>query len=633
MPDPCWVVDSKLQLVLFNERAVQYYSRFDGISLFSGVQMVKMLPDTMRTDWEKWYQRALKGETFVVQKAYDFQGTVLRFHISFQSIEADGKQHILVLAKDLSRTKEVEENQMERDRLLDIVFNAASVGISLTNSEGNFVRLNQAFVEILGWEMDELQGQSFTKIFIPEFREQAALRHERFLSGEEIPPEEWVLKRKDGRTIHLSASISLYSDDRDQRFVVTVISDITEKKKAETALVDAKKIAESAAKAKAEFLSNMSHEIRTPLNAVIGLTDLLIKGDEPEMHPRYIESIKYSADNLLVIVNDILDFSKIESGKIALENIQFSLHKVLEQVMKTMVFKANEKGLKLQLTVQKDVPDKLMGDPYRLNQILMNLTGNALKFTRDGGIYIDASVSQLTPTTCRLNVTVRDTGIGIPESKLDKVFESFTQAYTDTTRLFGGSGLGLAISRNLARMLEGDITVTSKVGKGSVFTLEIPYNRASEDADALFDQSLPESPDKADLSKYRFLLVEDNLMNQFVAIQILKRWKAKVEAAENGEIALQMLKKNHYDLVYMDLQMPVMNGYESTTRIRAGEAGTHNVQIPILAMTADALHETKLRVLDTGMDDFITKPLELDDLFSKTVAALKASKHGIELRA
>lgn len=633
LPDPCWVVDNKFQLVLFNERAVQYYSRFDGISLFPGVHMINMLPDTMRADWDKWYQRALEGETFVVQKAYDFQGTVLRFHISFQTFEADKKQHVLVLAKDLSRSKEVEEKQMERDRLLDIVFNAASVGISLTNSEGNFVRLNQAFVDILGWDMEELQGQSFTQIFIPEFREQAAIRHNRFLSGEEIPPEEWILKRKDGRTIHLSASISLYNDDRDQRFVVTVISDITEKKKAETALLEAKKIAESAAKAKAEFLSNMSHEIRTPLNAVIGLTDLLIKGDEPEMHPRYIESIKYSADNLLVIVNDILDFSKIESGKIALENIQFSLHKVLEQVMKTMVFKANEKGLKLQLTVQKDVPNKLMGDPYRLNQILMNLTGNALKFTRDGGIYIDASVSELTATSCHLKVTVRDTGIGIPESKLDKVFESFTQAYTDTTRLFGGSGLGLAISRNLARILEGDITVSSKVGKGSVFTLEIPFNRAAEDADSATDEILPETPDKADLSKYRFLLVEDNLMNQFVAIQILKRWKARVEAAENGEIALQMLKKNHYDLVYMDLQMPVMSGYEATTRIRAGEAGGHNVQIPILAMTADALHETKLRVLETGMDDFITKPLELDDLFSKTVAALKASKHGIELRA
>lgn len=632
LPDPCWVVNGKFELVLFNELSIQYYSRFDGISLVSGINMVEMLPDTMKSDWEKWYQRALSGENFVVQKAYDFQGSVLRFHISFQPIETNDGKHVLVLAKDLSRSREAEEKQLERDRLLDIVFNAASVGISLTNSDGNFVRLNKAFVDILGWGLDELQGQSFTKIFIPEFREQAAMRHERFLSGEEIPPEEWVLKRKDGRTIHLSASISLYNDDHDQRFVVTVISDITEKKKAETALLEAKKIAESAAKAKAEFLSNMSHEIRTPLNAVIGLTDLLIKGDEPEMHPRYIESIKYSADNLLVIVNDILDFSKIESGKIALENIQFSLHKVLEQVMKTMVFKANEKGLKLQLTVQKDVPDKLLGDPYRLNQVLMNLTGNALKFTRDGGIYIDASVADLTPHSCRLTVTVRDTGIGIPESKLDKVFESFTQAYTDTTRLFGGSGLGLAISRNLARLLGGDVTVSSKPGKGSTFTLELPFNRAAEEVVEVGDESLPESPEKADLSKFRFLLVEDNLMNQFVAIQVLKRWKARVEAAENGEIALQMLKKNHYDLVFMDLQMPIMSGYEATTRIRAGEAGAHNVKIPILAMTADALHETKLRVLDTGMDDFITKPLELDDLFTKTVAALKASRHSMELR-
>lgn len=627
LPDPCWLVNEQIELVQFNELSVVYFQRFNDISLKLGVSMVEVLPEPLQNDWKEWYQRAVGKEAFIIQKVYDFQGTMVRFQISFQPLQTEEGTFILVLAKDLSRYRDMYDNLPGRDRLLDIVFKAAPVGISLTNAEGKFVKLNGAFGDILGWDKEELLGQSFTQIFIPEFREQAELLHKKYLAGEEIPPEEWVLKTKHGKAIHLSARISNYVDDRGQQFVVAVIADITEQKRSEVALKEAKQVAESAAKAKAEFLSNMSHEIRTPLNAVIGLTELLIKGTEPEMYPRYIESIKYSADNLLVIVNDILDFSKIESGKIALEHINFSLHKVFDQLMKSLVHKANDKGLKLKLTINDDVPDKLIGDPYRLNQVLMNLSGNALKFTKEGSITIDVSSKILGKKQCEIAIVVRDTGIGIPSDKIDKVFESFTQAYADTTRLFGGSGLGLAISRNLARLLGGDITVVSKVGKGSVFTFTVTYDIADQEIVSAAKSAAPTS-DKADLSAYRFLLVEDNLMNQFVAIQILKRWKARVEAAENGEVALQMLKKQYYDLVFMDLQMPVMNGFEATSRIRDGEAGAHNSKIPILAMTADALHETRLRVLDSGMDDFITKPLDLEDLYSKTLAALEASNRG-----
>lgn len=629
LPDPCWLVNDKIELIQFNERSVHYFEKFNDVTLAAGENMVEVLPEPLKSEWLAWYQRAKSNEAFIVQKVYDFQGTLIRFQLSFQPLQAEDGHFIMVLAKDLTRYREVHDNLPERDGLLDIVFKAAPVGISLTNAAGKFVKLNAAFGEILGWERDELIGQSFSKIFIPEFREQAEQLHKKYLAGEEIPPEDWVLKTKDKKTIHLSARISNYIDDRGQQFVVAVIADITEQKRAETALKEAKQVAESAAKAKAEFLSNMSHEIRTPLNAVIGLTELLIKGTEPEMYPRYLESIKYSADNLLVIVNDILDFSKIESGKISLEQINFSLHKVFDQLQKSLVHKANDKGIKLKITVNEDVPDKLIGDPYRLNQVLMNLAGNALKFTKEGSITIDVSTKLKGKKQAEICVLVRDTGIGIPAEKIDKVFESFTQAYADTTRLFGGSGLGLAISRNLARLLGGDITVDSKVGKGSAFTFTVTYDIADQEIESTGKSTAPTS-DKADLSPYRFLLVEDNLMNQFVAIQILKRWKARVEAAENGEVALQMLKKQYYDLVFMDLQMPVMNGFEATQRIRDGEAGLHNRKIPILAMTADALHETRLRVLDSGMDDFITKPLDLEDLYSKTLAALEASSHDKE---
>lgn len=624
LPDPCWLVNEKIELVQFNELSVFYFQKFNELTLQLGLNMVEVLPEPLKSDWSTWYQRAKGQEAFMVQKVYDFQGTMVRFQISFQPLKTDDGNFILVLAKDLSRYREMHDNLPERDRLLDIVFKAAPVGISLTNAEGKFVKLNNAFGDILGWDKEELLGESFSKIFIPEFRAQAEQLHLKYLAGEEIPPEDWVLKTKEGKTIYLSARIANYIDDRGEQFVVAVIADITEQKRSEIALKEAKQVAESAAKAKAEFLSNMSHEIRTPLNAVIGLTELLIKGTEPEMYPRYIESIKYSADNLLVIVNDILDFSKIESGKISLEHINFSLHKVFDQLTKSLIHKANDKGLKLKVTINDDVPDKLIGDPYRLNQVLMNLSGNALKFTKEGSITVDVSSKMLGKKQCEICIVVRDTGIGIPADKIDKVFESFTQAYADTTRLFGGSGLGLAISRNLARLLGGDITVESKVGKGSTFTFTVTYDLADQEIASAGKSAAPTS-DKADLSPYRFLLVEDNLMNQFVAIQILKRWKARVEAAENGEVALQMLKKQYYDLVFMDLQMPVMNGFEATARIRDGEAGAHNSKIPILAMTADALHETRLRVLDSGMDDFITKPLDLEDLYTKTLAALEAS--------
>lgn len=512
----------------------------------------------------------------------------------------------------------------ENERLLEIVFKAATVGISLTNEAGVFVRLNQAFCDILGWEHEALLGQNFSKIFRSDFQVTALKLHEAFLKGEVTPPEVWVLKRKDGQKIHLSTSNSLYTDERNNRFVVSVITDITEKKKAEADLFEAKSAAELAAKAKAEFLSNMSHEIRTPMNAVIGLTELLLQDQKPELNKKYLESIKYSADNLLVIINDILDFSKIESGKITFEKIDFSLRNVVDQLLKTFTFKAEEKGLVLKAAIDPDVPEVLVGDPFRLNQMLLNLTSNAVKFTRVGSIEVGAKVITRTEDACDLSIWVRDSGIGIPADKLEAVFESFTQAYTDTTRLFGGTGLGLAITRNLARLQNGEVSAASEYGKGSVFTITLPYHISKSRA-PVSDVAIQNQTIK-DFTGRKFLLVEDNKMNQFVAKQILQRWHATVTLADHGQAAIDLLLENDYDLVFMDLQMPIMGGFEATAQIRSGKAGEHNRHIPIVALSADAFQETKLRVVEIGMNGFITKPLDQDDFYSKTAAALDA-KH------
>lgn len=531
-------------------------------------------------------------------------------------------RQILMFRQIETQRKQAEAAFRENERLLEIVFKAATVGISLTNEAGVFVRLNQAFCEILGWEHEALLGQNFTRIFKSDFQTTALQVHKAFLRGELTPPEEWVLKKKDGTKIHLSTRNSIYNDESNNRFVVSVITDITEKKKAEAELVEAKSAAELAAKAKAEFLSNMSHEIRTPMNAVIGLTELLLQDQKPELNRKYLESIKYSADNLLVIINDILDFSKIESGKITFEKIEFNLQKVIDQLLKTFSFKAEEKGLLLRSAIDENVPEILVGDPFRLNQMLLNLTSNAVKFTRMGSIEVGAKVFKQHPDFCELDVWVKDTGIGIPEDKLDAVFESFTQAYTDTTRLFGGTGLGLAITRNLARLQNGEILVQSVYGQGSTFTIRIPFELSRSKSLAI--HPVVKNETIKDFTGKKFLLVEDNKMNQFVAKQILQRWHAEVVLADHGQAAIELLLEQDFDLVFMDLQMPVMGGFEATANIRNGLAGERNKNIPIVALSADAFQDTKLRVVDSGMNGFITKPLEQDDFYIKTAAALNA---------
>ncbi len=548
----------------------------------------------------------------------------LKSEVNPDKLQAVLRQVIMVVGIDTAK-RQAESALHENERLLDIVFNATHVGICLTNDQGLFVRVNQAFSDILGWTKEEMLGNHFSLLFKPEFHEAARQLHQLFMremAG--VVPDEWVLKRKDRQKITLSVSNSLYTDDSGQKFVVSVLSDISEKKKTEEELLEAKRAAEQAAKAKTEFLSNMSHEIRTPMNAVIGLTELLLQEKHSDRTLEYLKSIKYSADNLLVIINDILDFSKIESGKINLEAIDFDIRKVVEELTKTISYKADEKGIELRKNISSNVPTVLNGDPYRLNQILLNLAGNAIKFTSKGYVEIAIRLGESkSPDKITLVTEVIDTGIGIPERKLSTIFESFTQAYTDTTRLFGGTGLGLAITQNLVRLQGGEIHVKSQVNKGSVFTVIIDFRKAQGITHMNEHQQL--SMEEKDLKGIHILVVEDNKMNQFVAKQILQRWKAKVSLAENGEIALDLMEQEDFDLVFMDLQMPIMGGFETTALIRSGERASRNQKVPIMALTADAFFETRQKVASYGMNDFVTKPFDQDELYAKIIRLIAAN--------
>lgn len=534
-------------------------------------------------------------------------------------------RHILMVGEIEAAKIQAETALRENERLLDIVFNATQVGICLTNAQGYFVRVNQAFSDILGWQIEELLGEHFSLIFKEEFRQAARELHQLFITqAKGVIPDEWVMKRKDGQKIVLSVTNSLYTDDSDQKFVVTVLNDISDKKKTQEELIEAKRAAEQAAKAKTDFLSNMSHEIRTPMNAVIGLTELLLQEPQSDKNLEYLRSIKYSADNLLIIINDILDFSKIESGKITLENIDFEPRLVVDELIKTLQYKAREKGIELRKNISDEVPHYLKGDPYRLNQILLNLAGNAIKFTAKGYVEIAIHGKGLDEAgKHQLVIDVKDTGIGIPEKKQQTIFESFTQAYTDTTRLFGGTGLGLAITQNLVMLQGGEITVQSEVGEGSTFTVYLSFAPGNEVKREMLQKQEENIPSNhKDLKGLRILVVEDNKMNQFVARQLLNRWHANVTVADNGEDALLLLEQEDFALVFMDLQMPVMGGFETTEIIRSGQRAARNQHVPIIALTADAFYETRQKVVNHGMNDFVTKPFDQEELYSKIVRYL-----------
>jgi signal transduction histidine kinase/CheY-like chemotaxis protein len=381
--------------------------------------------------------------------------------------------------------------------------------------------------------------------------------------------------------------------------------------------------AEASERAKQQFLANMSHEIRTPMNAIKGMTDILIRRNPKDDQKEYLESIKQSSDSLLVIINDILDISKIEAGKIELEHELFSVNQLVDNIHSIMHFKAEEKGLEL----KKDMPLEpiyVRGDATRLRQILINLIGNAVKFTEKGLITTTINIEQIDKKP-QLHFTVSDTGIGVDKEHLSKIFQSFEQAYSDTSRKFGGTGLGLSISKMLVELHEGTIWVESEKGKGSQFHFTIPYQFEESPAQETKAENVTNNF-AASLKGIHILLVEDNAYNVVVAKDELQDAieDVHIDVAENGAIAVEKMRSSSYDIILMDVQMPKMNGYEATSAIRAFD--NKKASIPIIAMTANVLKEEVDLCFQAGMNDFIGKPFDTDELLQK-IYHLKTKSH------
>jgi signal transduction histidine kinase/DNA-binding response OmpR family regulator len=407
--------------------------------------------------------------------------------------------------------------------------------------------------------------------------------------------------------------------------LIGTIQDITARKLAEQDVLKAREIAEDSLKVREVFLANMSHEIRTPMNAIIGFTQLLYESNLSPEQKSFVDAINFSGDNLLVIINEILDLSKIQSGKMTLEKIDFNMNDLLKGISNTLRRKAHEKGLQFICDVD-DVPQNIKGDPVKLNQVLTNLIGNAIKFTESGYVRLHVSCDTGSGDKLNFHFSVEDTGIGIPQEKQKEVFESFVQASSDMTRKYGGVGLGLTIVKSIVELKGGSISVDSAVGRGSIFRVHLPFEKAGQEVTEVSDPQPDDSIPLHLLKRASILVVEDNHVNQLLVKRVLDKTGCTTDVVSNGLEAINSLKAGKYDLILMDIQMPEMDGYAATKYIRT-ELKPPLSETPIIAMTAHAFPSEVEKCASIGMDDYLSKPFKQELLYSKIIKHLRKSNN------
>lgn len=503
-------------------------------------------------------------------------------------------------------------------------------GILTFDSEGKILSVNSAAQEIFGFIETELQGENIQLLLPDESHEKAQGLHlaiGEIISGKQASfSDESLALKKDGEIFPTEISISKMSGSSGDIFI-TIIKDITRRVRFQEELIQAKEKAEAAAIAKTNFLSTMSHEIRTPMNAVIGLTNLLIQENPRQDQLDNLNVLKFSGENLLVLINDILDFNKIEAGRIEFEEIDFSLKTVANTIKEALGVKARDKGIGLRIYMDSALPEVVVGDPTRLSQILNNLIGNAVKFTEKGKVTVDIALREEKDEQMFIDFEVEDTGIGIPEDKIASVFESFTQSNSTITRKYGGTGLGLSITKRLIELQGSEIKLESELGVGSKFYFTLPLKRSRRQS--LKEESTDTAPLVESLKGVKVLLVEDNKVNQMVAKKFLSHWGIEVEVAENGLIATELVRQLEFDIILMDLHMPVMDGYTATRTIRSYEEKRFQ-DLPIIALTASVLQPTQSGVREVGMTDFVSKPFKPEELNRKIAKYVLGAKEEAE---
>ncbi|UOE48581.1 PAS domain S-box protein [Mucilaginibacter sp. SMC90] len=522
--------------------------------------------------------------------------------------EVGSVERQIAVMVDITQRKKTEEQLT----MLSLVASSTASGVVINNSDGKVEWVNKAFEQITGYTLLEVENNHLGDVLKGELTDVSIIQKARELSRNKQSFEvDLLVYRKDRQPLWISVINSVIINSRGEvDKYIEVIIDITAKKKAEIELITAREEALQLSRAKDMFISVMSHEIRTPLNAVIGMSHLLLEDDPLEGQKENLNILKFSAENLMTLINDVLDFAKIETGNVELEKERVDLTELVQSITSSMQYKAGEKNIYISKTIDGAIPKVILGDRTRLIQILLNLVGNAIKFTDKGGVTIDLRVIQETEQDVRIRFAVIDTGIGIAANKLGTIFEQFKQAELDTTRKYGGTGLGLAISKRLIELHDSRINVDSVPGQGSTFWFTIGFKKG--------DYQLNRNSNNVEEGlKINVLVVDDNQINRLLINKILKKWGANADFAENGIEAIEKVEANrNYNVVLMDIHMPEMGGLEATGIIRA-KTDSYFQQLPIIALTASMLSNQMGEINNAGMNDYILKPFDPRVLYDK----------------
>jgi len=499
--------------------------------------------------------------------------------------------------------------------------------------DGKITDVNEAMIKATDKARDTLIGTNFVNYFIEDKKAKEVYKTV-FEKGHVM---NYPLTIIDGILTNVLVNGSVYKDEEGKVIgAVLVARDITDLKRVEKQLQRAKadaeeakdraeeakdkaeiatQVAEDAVKSKQQFLSNMSHEIRTPMNAIIGFTTVLLKAEPTEKQKEYLKAIKVSGDTLIVLINDILDLAKVEAGKMTFEQKPFKIAASISAMLHLFETKIQEKNLELVKEFDSKIPKVLVGDPTRLHQIVLNLVSNAIKFTTKGKITVNVRMLKEEEKAVVIEISVTDTGIGIPEDKIDSIFEVFEQASFGTSRLYGGTGLGLSISKQLVESQGGSIGVTSKVNEGSTFSFILKFQKTTAEIEPEVKQVELDS----EVRSLKVLVVEDIALNQLLMKTLLDDFGFEIDIVGNGKLAIEKMYDNTYDIILMDLQMPEMNGFEATEYIR----NTMNSKIPIIALTADVTTVDVAKCKAVGMNDYLAKPVDEKILYSKIISLVK----------
>ncbi len=540
-------------------------------------------------------------------------GEIIDVEINAKGIELDGQFYLYATSRDISNSKEEVLLNRKNNAKLNSIFKTIPDAFFVIDHRGIIETVNKKATEMFGYNENELIGKNISMIVPPEHSKGHDNYIKRYLDSgvARIIGKSRELEAIDNKGKRIPISINLGEVKTDDGILfIGIIRDITEIKENQLNLEQSRNEALAAEKAKSLFLTNMSHEIRTPMNGILGMVSLLHDTDLDKNQKEMVSIVNSCGDSLLTIINDILDVSKIESGKLLIENSHFDLLKAIDEVIYLISNMVSERGITIQTKISPEVPIYLFSDAVRLRQILTNLLNNAVKFSPNGG-EVTLSISTLSSIKdkVRLKFEVKDNGIGMSKEEQTRLFKEFSQAEEGITRRFGGTGLGLSICLKLTEMMGGNIRVESKKGKGSNFIFELEFKTGKKPSSEkveldyeFFSNTYP----------HKILVVEDNKINQKLASKMFEKLGYDYDLAENGKIAVELASKNSYSLIFMDMQMPIMDGITATKEILKER------EVTIIAMTANVLQEDKDRCFEVGMKDFITKPIKLS-LLAKTI--------------